>query len=51
MKKEKKGVTQAFYLPPYQVTWLEEMAEINARSKSYLVKMAIDKLIDMTGGL
>ena len=30
--------------------WIREMAEINRRSQSYFIELALDKLIELTGG-
>ena len=41
---------KSFYLPEKQIKWLQEMAEINRRPQSFFVEVAIEKLIEITGG-
>lgn len=42
--------TVSVYLDERHDKWLHEMALINNRSKSYFISLALEKLIDMTGG-
>lgn len=44
------GKRKCFYLPDKQCKWIREMADINRRSESYFVELALDKLIELTGG-
>lgn len=41
---------KSFYLPEKQIQWLQSMAEINRRPQSFFVEVAIEKLIELTGG-
>ena len=45
-----KGKRKCIYLPARQAKWVSEIAEINGRSESYIVQLALEKLIEMTGG-
>ena len=45
-----KGKRKCVYLPERQVKWLQEIAELNGRSESYIVQLAIEKLVEITGG-
>lgn len=44
------GKRICFYLPDKQCEWIREMSAINRRSQSYFVELALDKLIELTGG-
>lgn len=46
----KEYVTLSFYATPKQKQWLEEMSSLNGKSKSYLIRLGLEKLIEMTGG-
>ena len=45
-----KGKRKCFYISERHAKWLQEMAEINMKSESWLVKLAIEELIEQTGG-
>lgn len=45
-----KGKRKCIYLPGKQAAWLKDIAELNGRSESYIVQLAIEKLVEMTGG-
>lgn len=45
-----KGRRKCIYLPGKQAAWLKDIAEVNGRSESYIVQLAIEKLVEMTGG-
>lgn len=45
-----KRNSYSFYIEEQQKKWLQDMAEINDRPESYFVRLALDKLIEMTGG-
>ena len=47
--RNKKVIT--VNIPKEQAIWLDEMAVLNNRSKSYLVELAISKLIEMVEGV
>lgn len=47
--KEKK-ITISFYTTQRIANWLEVMAQINDRPKSYLINLALEHLIEQTGG-
>lgn len=40
-----------FYITDEQDRWLTDMAKLNNQSKSYFVRLAIDYLIEATGGI
>lgn len=42
--------TVSVYLDERQDKWLSEMSALNDRSKSYFISLALEKLIEMTGG-
>ena len=49
---EKKAKNHyCFYITEEQDRWLEEMAKLNDKSKSYFVRLALDYLIEVTGGI
>ena len=50
MSKNKDYKTIAFYTTKRQAEWIEDMAKVNGRSKSYIIRLAVEKLIEMTGG-
>ena len=41
----------SFYISEEQYKWLEQMAELNGKSKSYFVRLAIDLLKETVGGI
>ena len=43
--RKKKVIT--VNIPMEQAYWLDEMARLNNRSKSYLVELALSKLIEL----
>lgn len=43
-----KNKTIAIVINEDQARWLDAMAKLNNRSKSFLVRLAIDKLIELT---
>lgn len=44
------NVTMSFNTDKKQAAWLEEMAKLNDRPKSYFIRLGIEKIIEMTGG-
>lgn len=46
-----KNKTIAVVISDDQAQWLNDMAALNNRSKSYLVRLAIAKLIEITEGV
>ena len=44
------GRRKCFYIPERQCQWIKEMAALNRRSESYFVELALEKLIEITGG-
>lgn len=45
-----KKIVRSYYIDERQDKWLKEMAELNIRPASYFVRLALEKLIEMTGG-
>lgn len=41
---------KCLYLPTRQCKWISEMAKLNNKPESFFVKLALDKLIELTGG-
>lgn len=45
-----KTKTIAIVINEEQARWLDDMAKLNSRSKSYIVRLAISKLIETIEG-
>lgn len=43
-------IVRSYYIDKRQDQWLKEMAALNKRPASYFVCLALEKLIEMTGG-